>query len=79
VVDSPTNLVARDCPLPVFSLEQESPKPDRGRFERDFVEVEEVGRGEFGKVIKVKAKDGGEDGEVFAIKKSKQFEGVRHR
>lgn len=47
-----------------------------GRFEREFVELAEVGSGEFGKVIKVRRKMGSE---VFAIKKSKQFEGAKHR
>jgi mitosis inhibitor protein kinase SWE1 len=42
------------------------------------VEVGEVGSGEFGKVIKVRRKDG-DNSEVYAIKKSKRFEGVRHR
>jgi len=45
---------------------------------RDFVEVDEVGSGEFGKVIKVRCK-GGREGEMFAVKKSKMFEGMRHR
>jgi len=49
-----------------------------GRFEQDFVEDDEVGSGEFGKVMKVRYKSGRE-GEVFAVKKSKKFEGVRHR
>ncbi|KAJ3566472.1 hypothetical protein NP233_g6981 [Leucocoprinus birnbaumii] len=49
-----------------------------GRFEREFVELAEVGSGEFGKVIKVRRKTGG-DSEVFAIKKSKRFEGLKHR
>ncbi|KAF9451968.1 hypothetical protein P691DRAFT_806069 [Macrolepiota fuliginosa MF-IS2] len=49
-----------------------------GRFEREFVELAEVGSGEFGKVIKVRRKAGG-DSEVFAIKKSKRFEGTKHR
>jgi mitosis inhibitor protein kinase SWE1 len=49
-----------------------------GRFEREFVELAEVGSGEFGKVIKVRHK-AGEDSEVFAIKKSKRFEGTKHR
>jgi len=49
-----------------------------GRFERDFVVDDEVGSGEFGKVIKVHYKNG-IDSEVFAIKKSKRFEGSRHR
>lgn len=49
-----------------------------GRFERDFDEIEEVGSGEFGKVIKVHSK-GVANGEMYAIKKSKRFEGVKHR
>ncbi|PPQ93721.1 hypothetical protein CVT25_013061 [Psilocybe cyanescens] len=49
-----------------------------GRFERDFEEIEEVGSGEFGKVIKVQSKTGDGVG-VFAIKKSKRFEGAKHR
>ncbi len=56
------------------SSEYEQP----GRFERDFVEVDDIGSGEFGNAIKVRYKDGG-NGEVFAVKKSKRFEGVRHR
>ena len=48
------------------------------RFAHNFVEVGEVGSGEFGKVIKVRRKDG-DDSEVYAIKKSKKFEGIRHR
>ncbi|TFY77602.1 hypothetical protein EWM64_g6410, partial [Hericium alpestre] len=50
-----------------------------GKFEHDFVEVAEVGSGEFGKVMKVRRKDAGAAGEVWAVKKSKQFEGARHR
>jgi mitosis inhibitor protein kinase SWE1 len=49
-----------------------------GRFEREFVAVDEVGSGEFGRVIKVRKK-GGHENEVFAVKKSKTFEGGRHR
>ncbi|KAF8894006.1 hypothetical protein BD779DRAFT_1435579 [Infundibulicybe gibba] len=49
-----------------------------GRFERDFVEIDELGSGEFGKVIKVRCKH--DDGRgAFAIKKSQRFEGVKHR
>ena len=49
-----------------------------GRFERDFVEIEEVGSGEFGKVIKVQSKSSDNEA-LYAIKKSKPFEGARHR
>lgn len=48
-----------------------------GRFERDFVEIDEIGRGEFGRVMKARYKQGSQ--EVFAVKKSKRFEGVKHR
>jgi len=58
---------------PVFSFSEE---PQPGRFERDFEEIEEVGSGEFGKVIKVRSK---KDDAVYAIKKSKRFEGPKHR
>ncbi|KJA28946.1 hypothetical protein HYPSUDRAFT_61790 [Hypholoma sublateritium FD-334 SS-4] len=46
------------------------------RFERDFEEIEEIGSGEFGRVIKVRKS---KTGEVYAVKKSKRFEGVKHR
>ncbi|KIJ49445.1 hypothetical protein M422DRAFT_27812 [Sphaerobolus stellatus SS14] len=49
-----------------------------GQFERDFVVVEELGSGEFGSAIKVRYKEGNAK-EVFAIKKSKRLEGVKHR
>jgi len=39
--------------------------------------VDEIGSGEFGKVLKVKRR--GKDNEVFAVKKSKRFEGLKHR
>ncbi|KAJ7287800.1 kinase-like domain-containing protein [Mycena rebaudengoi] len=49
-----------------------------GHFERDFEELEQLGSGEFGQVIKVRShRQSGT--EVFAVKKSKRFEGVRHR
>ncbi|KAA1471705.1 hypothetical protein DENSPDRAFT_880701 [Dentipellis sp. KUC8613] len=50
-----------------------------GKFEREFVEIAEIGSGEFGKVMKVRRKDAEATGEVWAVKKSKRFEGVRHR
>ncbi|THH02616.1 hypothetical protein EW026_g331 [Hermanssonia centrifuga] len=49
-----------------------------GRFEQDFVELDELGRGEFGRVMKVRYNEEGSE-ETFAVKKSKPFEGVRHR
>jgi mitosis inhibitor protein kinase SWE1 len=55
-----------------------------GKFEREFVEIGELGSGEFGKVMKVRRQNGppptsGTGGEISAVKKSKRFEGVRHR
>ncbi|KAI0829716.1 hypothetical protein BC628DRAFT_1487315 [Trametes gibbosa] len=50
-----------------------------GRFEREFVEIDEVGSGEFGRVLKVRYKDGTRGDTVYAVKKSKRFEGVKHR
>ena len=53
-----------------------------GKFSRDFIEVDELGHGEFGRVLKVQAKIASEEQEeqtIFAVKKSKQFEGIKHR
>ena len=55
-----------------------------GRFEREFVEIGEVGSGEFGKVMKVRRQSNlsgssSLSGDISAVKKSKRFEGVRHR
>ena len=59
-----------------------------GRFEREFVEIGEVGSGEFGKVMKVRRQSDlsgstgtgtSLSGDISAVKKSKRFEGVRHR
>ncbi|KAJ7783329.1 other/WEE protein kinase [Mycena metata] len=47
-----------------------------GYFERAFEEVDELGSGEFGKVIKVRSRAHHIE---YAVKKSKRFEGVRHR
>ncbi|KAI0371183.1 hypothetical protein BV20DRAFT_1051922 [Pilatotrama ljubarskyi] len=60
--------------LPAPSEEE---KP--GRFAREFVEIDEVGSGEFGRVLKVRYKDASRGSTVFAVKKSKRFEGVKHR
>ncbi|KAF5393379.1 hypothetical protein D9757_000714 [Collybiopsis confluens] len=59
-------------------LSQPAHKERPGRYESQFVEIAEVGSGEFGKVLKVRTKDGNSD-KCFAIKKSKRFEGGNHR
>ncbi|KAL0564073.1 mitosis inhibitor protein kinase swe1 [Marasmius crinis-equi] len=59
-------------------LPHSSTQTRQSRFERDFVEVAEIGSGEFGKVIKARLR-GNENNECYAIKKSKTFEGARHR
>lgn len=53
-----------------------------GRFERDFVRPTEgpgvLGKGAFGQVFRVQEKYGPED-KVYAVKRSKPYEGERHR
>ena len=49
-----------------FGEDHETP----GRFEKEFIEVDELGRGEFGRVLKARYKQGSE---LFAIKKSKSY------
>ncbi|KAK7005642.1 kinase-like domain-containing protein [Favolaschia claudopus] len=66
---------------PVFVRRLSDQSVERvGYFERMFEEVDELGSGEFGKVIKVRprSKTRSSSG-CFAVKKSKRFEGVRHR
>ncbi|EKM53975.1 uncharacterized protein PHACADRAFT_122634 [Phanerochaete carnosa HHB-10118-sp] len=48
-----------------------------GKFEREFAEIDELGRGEFGRVMKARYKES--SSVMFAVKKSKRFEGVKHR
>lgn len=67
---------ARRTPAPASRLSVGTNDDELGRFERDFVELDELGNGEFGKVMKVRLK--GTD-KVYAVKRSKQFEGVRQR
>ena len=60
-----------------------------GRFEREFdILDEDLGSGEFGRVLKVRRKVGDDDGfgpagakedDAYAIKKSKPIEGMKHR
>ncbi|KAJ7780513.1 hypothetical protein DFH07DRAFT_432404 [Mycena maculata] len=49
-----------------------------GYFTRAFEEVDELGSGEFGKVIRVRSRGAPRPAD-YAVKKSKRFEGVRHR
>ena len=49
-----------------------------GRFDKEFVEIDQIGSGEFGKVLKVRSKSGPSNS-VSAVKRSKPFEGPRHR
>lgn len=60
--------------LPRLPTEHERPN----KFEVDFVTVDTLGIGEFGSALKVRYKQSNEH-DVFAIKKSKRFEGVKHR
>ena len=50
-----------------------------GRFAQEFLEIDELGSGEFGRAMKVRYKDPARGDDVFAVKKSKRFEGVKHR
>jgi mitosis inhibitor protein kinase SWE1 len=53
-----------------------------GKFERDFdILDEDLGSGEFGRVLKVRRKDptNMKDDDEYAIKKSKPIEGLKHR
>ena len=67
--------------LPVRTNRLPAPSDEErtGRFEREFVEIDELGSGEFGRAMKVRYKDLGRDDGIFAVKKSKRFEGVKHR
>ncbi|KZT19079.1 hypothetical protein NEOLEDRAFT_1183715 [Neolentinus lepideus HHB14362 ss-1] len=64
----------RSAPGPLYRSADEQP----GRFVRDFLELDEIGRGEFGRVVKVKVRHGNGKN-VYAVKISKRFEGARRR
>ncbi|EIN11277.1 hypothetical protein PUNSTDRAFT_131444 [Punctularia strigosozonata HHB-11173 SS5] len=61
-------------PPPRLSTAEERP----GKFERDFEVINDLGSGEFGKASKVRYRNSA-DARVFAIKKSRRFEGMKHR
>ena len=63
------------APLPQHSMSAANAK--LSRFDKEFVEIEQIGSGEFGKVLKVRSKNGSD--RVWAVKRSKPFEGPRHR
>lgn len=54
---------------------------DPGRFESEFVGSGDalLGRGTFGQVFRVRAKYGGPVEKTYAVKRSKVYEGDRHR
>ncbi|KAJ6587067.1 kinase-like domain-containing protein [Mycena vulgaris] len=69
---------ARHAPRPVSVRRLSDQSVERVRyFEHAFEEIDELGSGEFGKVIKVRSRACHTD--FYAVKKSKRFEGVRHR
>ncbi|KAH0827406.1 hypothetical protein J3R83DRAFT_4062 [Lanmaoa asiatica] len=86
-LNSPT-LVRRQVPssvsqrLPVSPLHQHArpaANDKLGRFDKEFVEIDQIGSGEFGKVLKVRSKNGPPSNNLWAVKRSKPFEGPRHR
>ncbi|TFK54108.1 hypothetical protein OE88DRAFT_1805907 [Heliocybe sulcata] len=90
-VNSPFNLASKAAPpasriprqsAPVHRQRQQTaPSPasgQPGRFVREFLELEEIGRGEFGRVVKVRARRGTSQS-AYAVKISKRLEGVKQR
>lgn len=69
---------SRRSPASRSSLTQEQGEERLSRFERDFVALDEIGHGEFGRVLKARLK-GDDQSQVFAVKQSKRFEGMKHR
>ncbi|KAG8785811.1 hypothetical protein FRC12_017154 [Ceratobasidium sp. 428] len=59
---------------PAAAVVEPEPTVTLGRPEREYTAVQEIGKGTFGQVLKVE-----KDGRLFSVKRSKAFEGVRHR
>ncbi len=56
-------------------------KEERGRFEREFIVEDTLGAGSFGQAYRVRARvtSGNVRPKLYAVKKSKHYEGIRHR
>lgn len=77
----PVPVAATHAPPPMTRVRMSSMSGQEHRpgfFEREFAEVDDLGSGEFGKVMKVRRK-AARGVEVYAVKKSRQFEGSRQR
>jgi hypothetical protein len=62
----------------IYPSNNSSPVP--GKFGLELELVDDVGIGEFGRVMKVRYRDGyGSPTKQYALKRSKRIEGVRHR
>ncbi|KAG8700407.1 hypothetical protein FRC09_005974, partial [Ceratobasidium sp. 395] len=59
---------------PAAAVVEPEPTVTLGRPEREYTAVQEIGKGTFGQVLKVE-----KAGRLFSVKRSKAFEGVRHR
>ncbi|KAF9222710.1 hypothetical protein BS17DRAFT_708453 [Gyrodon lividus] len=74
----PVSTSRRPAVSPLHQHAEPAANDKSGRFDKEFVEIDQIGSGEFGKVLKVRSKNGPED-KVWAVKRSKAFEGPRHR
>lgn len=69
--------------MSLFLVHRQSSVPDQntmGKLEQEFSVLEEIGGGEFGRVLKVRYREGKDVfRKVYALKISKRFEGLKHR
>jgi mitosis inhibitor protein kinase SWE1 len=82
MMSTTSTVTSSGAPTPIARVRMSSMSGEQhraGYFEREFVEIDDLGSGEFGKVIKARRKAAGADGEIFAVKQSRQFEGTRQR